>query len=164
MLCDLCHKNIATVHLTEIVNDKILEMHICQACAEVKGQEIKDQLNLSNFLGGLTDSVETQKEGVSLRCPLCGLTYEEFRKRGRLGCANCYDTFRNVILPLLKKIHGSVRHMGKSIFPQEKSSYEARIKDLHQRLERAINLEEYEEAARLRDEIKRLERERRGDS
>ena len=160
MLCDICHKNIATVHLTEIVNDKVVEMHICQSCAKLKAEELKDHLDISDFLGGLVGAQSPQeKQKVSLRCTMCGLTYAEFKKKGRLGCGNCYKTFRVQLLPLLKKIHSSTQHAGKSPVPVEKKvSRETKKRDLRRRLQRAIQLEEYEEAAQLRDEIKKIER------
>jgi len=160
MLCDLCHKHIATVHLTEIINDKIAEMHICQACAKTKTEEIKDQLNISDFLGGLAVAgTAERKEESSLKCVSCGLTYADFKKKGRLGCGNCYIVFKQMLLPLLKRIHGSTHHVGKSpLHKEERISREANIKELKNRLERAIQLEEYEEAARLRDELKSLEK------
>ncbi|MDD5194722.1 MAG: UvrB/UvrC motif-containing protein [Candidatus Omnitrophica bacterium] len=159
MLCDICHKTIATVHLTEIVNDKIAEMHICSTCAKNKTEEIKDQLNISDFLGGMSGPGSAiEKEDVSLKCSSCGLSYADFKKKGRLGCGNCYLSFKKMLLPLLKKIHGSTHHAGKKI-PQKLASGmpEAKTTDLKGRLERAVQLEEYEEAARLRDEIKNLE-------
>ncbi|MDP2923436.1 MAG: UvrB/UvrC motif-containing protein [Candidatus Omnitrophota bacterium] len=160
MLCDICHKNIATVHLTEIVNDKVMEMHICQSCAKSKTQELKEQFNISDLLGGLVDTVGVRKEDGLLKCQFCGLTYADFRKKGRLGCAICYSTFKIQLTPLLKKIHSSIHHTGK--FPIQvatKVSIGTKIKELKERLERAIKLEEYEEAVHLRDEIRKLESE-----
>jgi protein arginine kinase activator len=162
MLCDICHKNIATVHLTEIIEDKIVEMHICQKCAQTKAEELKEQLSISDLLGGLVEMErEKRREYMSLQCNCCGLSYEEFRKKGRLGCRMCYITFKQQLLPLLKKIHGATRHTGKSpLVFGKKISFEDRLKELKERLERAIKLEEYEEAARIRDQIRELEKKR----
>ncbi|MFA5100787.1 MAG: UvrB/UvrC motif-containing protein [Candidatus Omnitrophota bacterium] len=159
MVCDICHKNSATVHLTEIVSGKVAEMHICQTCAKSKATELKEQLSISDFLGGLVNIDDVEKEiETSLKCPLCGLTYNDFRKKGRLGCAQCYTTFRQQLMPLLKKIHGSTQHIGKSPVPANaKTPLETELKELRVRLERAVQLEEYEDAARLRDSIKTLE-------
>jgi len=154
MLCDICHKNIATVHLTEIIDNKIVELHICQRCARAKADEIKQQLNISDFLSGL---VEERKEHLK-RCPQCGLSFQEFRKKGRLGCSMCYVAFKAELLPLLKKIHGSTHHNGK--MPpkiEEKVLIDRKIRELRERLNRAIQLEEYEEAALLRDKLKEWE-------
>ncbi|MDD5584520.1 MAG: UvrB/UvrC motif-containing protein [Candidatus Omnitrophica bacterium] len=159
MLCDICHKNIATVHLTEIVNEKIAEMHICQPCAKTKTDEIKEQLNISDFLGGLTGIGQTKEkqEEISLKCSSCGLTYGDFKKKGRFGCGQCYTSFKAVLLPLLKKIHGSTRHVGKTPLKRVIGKPAEKISDLKTRLARAIQMEEYEEAAQLRDEIKNFE-------
>jgi len=157
MLCDICRKHIATVHLTEVIDDKVMEMHICQVCAQSKAEELGEQLNISDFLGGLAGAGEVKREDYSLKCSSCGLSYREFKKKGLLGCGRCYTTFRLQLLSLFKKIHGSVRHVGK-VPPQldKEVSIDAEVKGLGSRLEKAIHLEEYEEAARLRDEIKKL--------
>ncbi len=163
MLCDVCHKIQATVHLTEVVNDQVVEMHICQACAQTKTEELPGQFNLSDFLGGLAGMDEVNFSKRLLKCPACGFSYEEFKKKGRLGCSRCYLTFKQQLLPLLKKIHRSVRHVGKSPKRSAKKSgpvgaiHELPLQRLRERLNQAIKLEEYEEAARLRDEIKKLE-------
>ncbi|MBP7088567.1 MAG: UvrB/UvrC motif-containing protein [Candidatus Omnitrophica bacterium] len=157
MLCDVCHKNIATVHLTEIVDDKIVEMHICQSCAQTKAEELKEHLSIPGFLGGLINQDREGKRKINLKCPACNLTYEEFKAKGKLGCERCYVIFKEQLLPLLKKIHSSLKHTGKApVQIDQKVIVESRIEDLRKRLERAIQLEEYEDAAKLRDEIKKL--------
>lgn len=159
MFCDICQKNNATVHLTEIINDKVVEMHICQVCAQVKTDELNKHLNISGFLGSLADMVGEFPQERVLKCPSCGLSYDDFKKKGRLGCGKCYETFRRLLLPLLKKIHSATRHTGKAPLHLEKrASSQLKTKELHQHLQRAIQLEEYEEAAKLRDQIKELER------
>ena len=159
MLCDICHKNIATVHLTEIINDKVVEMHICQGCAKTKAEELKEQLSISDLLGGLIEIGEAEKKELAARCSVCGLTYSGFKKKGRLGCGNCYKTFRNKLIPLLKKIHGSTHHAGKFPSPLEKKiSAQTKLEELKDKLQRVIQLENYEEAAQLRDQIKKLEK------
>ena len=163
MVCDICNKNNATVHLTEIINDKVVEMHICQVCAQAKAEELNKHLNISGFLGSLADMVGgLPSERRLLRCPSCGLSYEDFKKKGRLGCGKCYETFRIFLLPLLKKIHSSVTHVGKAPTSLDKQvSGKLKVTELDQRLRRAIQLEEYEEAAKLRDKIKGLEKSRK---
>ena len=132
MLCDSCHKNIATVHLTEIVNDKVAEMHICQACAQSKSQGFTQQPNISNFLSGLVSAGRTKKEEQIPKCPVCGFNYSDFRKKGRLGCDQCYTTFRRQLLPLLKKIHGATRHTGKIPLNIKRSvSPEGKLRELN---------------------------------
>lgn len=159
MLCDICHKNIATVHLTEIINDKVAEMHICQGCAQTKAGELNQQPDISDFLGGLVGATRARKEEYSLKCPACGFNYSDFKKKGRLGCDRCYWAFRKQLLPLLKKIHGTTSHTGKIPLHAEGAvSGETKLKELNKQLARAIQLEEYEQAARIRDQIKKLEK------
>jgi len=162
MLCDICHKNIATIHLTEIVDNKIIELHLCSKCAKLKTEEIKNQLTLSEFLTGLVrEEKEGKKERKILKCPKCNLSFSEFRKKGKLGCLHCYKAFYEKLVPLLRKIHGSTQHMGKAPHSlSEEEILEKRIEELREKLNKAIKLEAYEEAARIRDEIKELEKKR----
>ncbi len=120
MLCDICGKNPATVHLTEIIDDQMNELHLCEQCAHQKNLQMEQQFGLSDLLGGLADFDKPTKEEkettVSIKCANCGLTYADFRKIGRLGCSECYTAFKKYLGPLLKKIHGSIIHFGKSPF------------------------------------------------
>lgn len=162
MLCDICGKNPATVHLTEIINEQMTELHLCEACAQAKSQEMEQQFGLGDLLAGLVDSDKagaTEKEGASLKCPNCKLTYADFKKIGRLGCGECYNTFKKYLGPLLKRIHGSGQHLGKSPSKMAKVlKKKIDTQDLRLRLQKAIEMEEFEEAARLRDQIRELEK------
>ena len=148
------------MHLTEIVNDQMTELHLCEACANQKGAQVESHFGLSDLLSGLAGFSKTEEpEEVSTKsCPTCGMTYEDFRKVGRLGCAECYTTFKRNLGSLLKRIHGSPIHLGKSparlVKPAKAKTELAEIK---RKLERAIENEEFEEAANLRDQIRRME-------
>ncbi len=156
MLCNVCQKKAATVHLTEIVDEKIVELHLCQDCAQSKSSLVQEHFNLSDFLGGFVD--EDTEKSRRIKCKECGLNYYDFKKKGRLGCKNCYRDFRPLLLPLLKRIHGSTQHQGKSPQSSKKEApVNFRINGLKQELKKAIELEEYEKAADLRDQIKKLE-------
>ena len=161
MLCELCKQTQATVHLTEIINDQMTELHLCEACANQKGAQVESHFGLSDLLSGLADFSKTQEpEEVSNKaCPMCGMTYDDFRKVGRLGCAECYPTFKRSLGNLLKRIHGSPLHLGKSPMRLVKPAKVAKTEllELKRKLERAIEGEEFEEAAKLRDQIRRLE-------
>ncbi|MBI3320912.1 MAG: UvrB/UvrC motif-containing protein [Candidatus Omnitrophica bacterium] len=161
MLCEVCKQAQATVHLTEIVNDQMTELHLCEACANQKGAQVESHFGLADLLSGLADFGKTQEpEEVSTKaCPTCGMTYDDFRKVGRLGCAECYTTFKRSLGGLLKRIHGSPIHVGKSPVRLIKSSKitKTELLDLKRKLEHAIEHEEFEEAAKLRDQIRRLE-------
>lgn len=160
MFCDICHKNNATVHLTEIIKEKVVELHICQACAKAKAQEIKEQAPMPSSSEKPPESLlrDTTKN-PAVKCRVCGLGYEDFRKKGRFGCGVCYETFKSKLIPLLRQIHGAVQHKGKFPFTRDCGlERQIRIDELKNRLDRAIKLEEYEEAARLRDEIEKTEK------
>jgi protein arginine kinase activator len=163
MLCDGCGKNPATVHLTEIINDQMNELHLCEECARKKSQDAEQNFGLGDLLGGMADinKTEKDKETATLKCPNCGLTYADFKKIGRLGCGDCYNAFKKYLAPLLKRIHGSSQHVGKSPTLMKSSAKALKkntdIQELRDKLQRAVEQEQFEEAARLRDQIKKLE-------
>ena len=161
MLCDICGKNHATVHLTEIVDGQMTELHICEGCAREKSVQMEQQFGLADLLAGLTD-IGKHIEGVSkieTKCTNCGITYEDCRKNGRLGCSACYSSFRKYLTSLLKKIHGSSQHTGKVPARLTKAvKTESELQELKAQLGLAIQREEFEEAAHLRDKIRELER------
>lgn len=162
MVCDLCSKEEATVHLTEIIDNKITKLHLCENCARQKGAEMEQHFGIADLLAGLADmgaTVETREES-GLKCSQCGQSYTDFKKTGRLGCGQCYDSFRKHLVPLLKQIHGSEQHMGKTPMKsaKPKPQRQADVEALRRKLSRAIELEEFEEAARIRDEIRKQEK------
>ncbi|MGE4357173.1 MAG: UvrB/UvrC motif-containing protein [Candidatus Omnitrophota bacterium] len=163
MLCDICGKKQATVHVTEIINNQITEMHICEDCAREKSIQMEQQFGVSDLLAGIADLGTTlgekTKAELKLKCENCGMTYEDFKKIGRLGCSECYASFRKNLVPLLKRIHGSVQHLGK--VPQKmvkEAKRKSEIDILKEKLQEAIQKEEFEEAAKLRDRIRDLEK------
>nr|MBU1328505.1 UvrB/UvrC motif-containing protein [Candidatus Omnitrophota bacterium] len=162
MVCNICGKSQATVHLTEIIDEQITELHLCEECAQKKGAQMESHFGLSDLLAGLADlgtQFNKTKTEPKLKCPKCGLTYEDFKKVGRLGCGECYNVFKEALVPLLKRIHGSTQHYGKSpkkIAKIVKSKNELDV--LKEKLQKAIQKEDFEEAAKLRDKIKELEK------
>ncbi|MFA4933916.1 MAG: UvrB/UvrC motif-containing protein [Candidatus Omnitrophota bacterium] len=166
MLCDICGKNPATVHLTEIIDEQMNELHLCEDCARNKSAAMEQQFGLSDLLAGMADfgkpSAAEKEEAVNAKCPACGLTYADFKKVGRLGCGECYNAFRGYLAPLLKRIHGSNQHIGKNPSKVKTSSRmykkKTNLEDLRNQLQQAIQKEAFEEAARLRDMIKEIER------
>lgn len=164
MLCDVCNKREATVHLTEIVNDKVMKLHLCEECAREKGAEMEEHFGLSDLLAGLSDLGAPLEPDLveAVKCPNCGFTYQNFRKVGRLGCSECYEAFKKQLVPLLKRIHGTDRHTGKVPMMGGKAVKETRnLRDLKMRMEKAIQAEDFEEAARLRDKIREMEQKMR---
>ena len=161
MLCEICGKNEATVHLTEIVNEKVTKLHLCEGCAKEKGAEMEEHFGLSDLLAGLADLGTGFETGLGdkVKCPACGFTYRDFKKIGRFGCSECYEAFKVQIAPLLKRIHGSDKHSGKMPVTAGKTAKETKtLQDLKSKMEKAIQAEEFEEAAKLRDIIKDLEK------
>ena len=163
MKCDICHAKEATVHLTEIINNKVTKLHLCEQCTREKSEEMEEHFGLADLLSGLTDLVpiveKEEKVSTGIKCPSCGFTFQNFRKMGRLGCPACYETFSNQLSPLLRKIHGSDHHLGK--VPSKKETVHDKtslFSSLKTSLEQAIKREEFEEAARLRDQIRALEK------
>jgi len=167
MLCDICGKNQATVHLTEIIDDQMNELHLCEGCAHQKSAQMEQQFGLSDLLAGMVELDKTTKEaeGSTVKCSKCGLTYEDFKKIGRLGCGECYNAFRKYLGSLLKRIHGSSQHVGKSPVKIAKPTRVTKtakrkidIQDLRRNLQQAISIEAFEEAAKIRDQIRALEK------
>ncbi|MFA5164788.1 MAG: UvrB/UvrC motif-containing protein [Candidatus Omnitrophota bacterium] len=154
MLCQVCGKNDATVEFTEIVNDEVKQLQLCDACAKKKGIEMEQHFSIADFLAGLSEpDAKGPGGGPVLKCGNCGMTFNDFQKIGRFGCADCYTAFRENLLPLLKRIHGSTRHTGKA----KKSESSDLRHTLQLKLKLAIDREEFEEAAKLRDLIRDLE-------
>jgi len=163
MICECCHHNTATVHLTEIQQGEKKEIHLCEGCAEKKGvSTVNPPLSVSDLLGGLMEHPVSSdiKDLLEQKCPHCGITYPEFRMRGRLGCPEDYEVFRKGLEPLLEKIHGGTQHIGKipSNAGRDVERQKA-LRKLRYDLNKAVKLEAYEDAARIRDEIRRIESE-----
>lgn len=158
MLCDVCKSKEATVYLTEIVEGKMRKINLCEACSKEKGITDPKSFALADVLLGLGAAQELEKGQAVLRCPVCGFTQLDFKKTGRLGCSACYDTFAEGLMSLLKSMHKGVQHIGKIPKKRRKErQFGGRIKTLRGNLDRAVADEEYEKAAQLRDEIKKLE-------
>src|SRR5437763_12658298 len=160
MLCDVCKCNDATVFLTEIANGKMQKVNLCGACSQEKGVEDPKSFALADLLLGLGAAEEIEKGAPSQKCPVCGFTQSDFKKTGRLGCSSCYNTFAEGLGTLLKAMHKGTEHVGK--LPQRAHrvlELSDKMRDLTQSLEKAVAEENYETAASLRDEIKKLEAE-----
>ena len=170
MLCDECGKNKATVHLTEIINEQITKLNLCEACAKEKGSDVEQHFGIADLLSALSDMEATPSQPGSttatskVKCGHCGLTYEDFKKVGRLGCSECYGVFKASLMPLLKRIHGSHQHLGKSPDPlllkeqKVESKLREELEAAKQDLLKSVKKEEFEEAAALRDKVKFLEK------
>jgi protein arginine kinase activator len=156
MLCMLCKKNLATVHLTQMVDpDKIQKVDLCEDCANKKGVKSDISFALADQFLSASQEIAQAAGGVEVRCPGCGFTQADFKKAGRLGCAQCYPTFAEGLESLLKSMHKGIKHIGKvpAALRQGRDLSE-RLKHLQKKLDRAVTAEDFEQAAGLRDEIK----------
>ena len=160
MQCSLCKEKPATVHLTQIVGDKMQKLDLCDDCAKAKG--VNDPTHFpwgaDLMLGlGAAQEIEQAAGGLELKCPRCGFTQADFKKSGRLGCPECYRAFSEGLSGLLKTMHKGTRHVGKAPEKFRASTQHAdRMRVLQKKLEKAIESENFEEAAQLRDEIRLL--------
>tara|TARA_B100001248_G_scaffold262537_1_gene259238 strand:+ start:2200 stop:2715 length:516 start_codon:yes stop_codon:yes gene_type:complete len=157
--CDICGK-LATVHLTQIVNNKIHKVNLCEECAQQKGVTSSAGFSLADMLAQNLDlSLEGMEESSQEpHCTHCGCTVEGFKKHGRLGCPDCYVALKSVIEPILGNIHKEVIHKGKRpVSGLTRIEFKKQVEALDEQIETAIAEERYEDAARLRDEIRVLE-------
>ncbi len=164
MQCQICNKNEATIHLTEISDGVRNETHICEQCAIEQGIAVKSQMPINELLNNLLISQPSEEEIFSplekeVSCPHCGFTLERFRKEAVLGCPADYEVFEQFLLPLIEKAqNGKTIHCGKvpsKVGVELKSKIDLSI--TKKQLDEAVAAEDYELAAKLRDKIKQLE-------
>ena len=155
MKCNHCD-NQATVHITQILNGQMHKMDLCESCAQAKGVTNPENLSISNLMDKV--DMDTDNSGTAMVCESCGTTHQEFKKGGRLGCEACYHVFRPVLDPLLDGMHAGTKHLGK--IPSGSASrvkFERSVDTLKTELKDAVEKEDYEKAALVRDKLKELE-------
>jgi protein arginine kinase activator len=174
MLCDNCKERDAIINLTQVEHDSKVTLHLCEQCAQQKGVETGGTVlksPLGNFLGAVVKGggggggaagALVPASGDGLRCPACGSTLRDFRDSGRLGCDQCYVSFDTHLRDLLRRLHGSSQHVGERYeVPGEggggRDDPRSRLLDLKAQLRRAVDGENFELAAELRDQIRVLE-------
>ena len=172
MYCELCKKNPATIHYTKIVNGYKEERHLCEQCANSLKEPgggfptlgLMPDFSMADFIGGFFNPESQSQPFVQKNmtahdaCPMCGMTAGEFRRVGRVGCSNCYSYFAEYMPGLIQRIHGNSRHTGKvPVRGEAKLAEKQKRVQLRQALQQAISEEQFERAAELRDEIRRLE-------
>ena len=161
MLCDNCKERDAVVHLTRIVDNAVTQLHLCEACARAQGVETTVAVP-KHPLGDILQAVQqgsTTPAETSAACPFCQATARDFRATGRLGCPHCYDAMEPSLRELLRRLHGSSRHVGRRYEPPPAHVVHKAdsLHDLRDRLQRAVAAEQFELAAELRDRIRVLE-------
>ena len=160
MLCQKCNKNKASVYYNKIMNGKETEMFLCNQCAKEYPEisfDFENPFSIKDIFSSFGFQTKQEIEN-KLICPKCKSSYNEFKKSGKFGCSQCYETFRGQVRPMIQSIQGYTEHTGKA----PKKSYNKiniirEIKILKEKLGIAINNEEFELAAELRDKIKSLE-------
>ena len=188
MLCENCGKNEANVRYTENINGKVRELHLCEECSRKLGigqMDFNIPIDFSNFLTGFMDELIEPEfmpmlNGINkINCKTCGTTFDDILNTGMFGCSDCFETFQDRIDPIIKKIQGSNRHVGRLAKEidnkienetkkikenknendlKEESKNENELEKLQEELKDAIKEERYEDAAKIRDEIKKLEK------
>jgi protein arginine kinase activator len=172
MPCEQCREREAVIHLTQIVNEQVTTLHLCERCAAEKGVESpgsQPKTPLGTFLAAmgqeLPEQVPAPRTGDT--CPRCGGSLQDFRESGRLGCSDCYRSFEIPLRDLLRRLHGSTHHMGEryadheaapgagagAATPQERPQ----AAELREQLRLAVETENFELAAELRDRLRVLE-------
>lgn len=160
MLCDSCRERDAVVHLTTIENNAVHQLHLCEQCAAERGVETTvatPKHPLGEFLQAVHQQATVSTEGA--RCTFCNTTMADFRATGRWGCARCYTNFEAGIRELLRRVHGNHRHVGRAYHAPMSETLErsAVLGELKDRLRRAVDSEQFELAADLRDRIRVME-------
>lgn len=165
MLCEKCKKNEAKINLVKMVNGEKYEIWLCENCARnisdipfLNSISKETELQFQGILTGLLSNIGMPATEKELVCNNCGLTYEDFKKNGKLGCSDCYRVFSKVLQPIIKSIHNGTKHIGKMPKSNGKELAQRRtLKSLKEQLQKLIVSEEYERAAIVRDKIKELE-------
>jgi len=158
-MCERCGKHPAQVFYTDIQEGKVSQFHLCKECAEELGganASLSGEFAISNLLAGMLDEgIPGEEMATKTVCATCGLSYGDFKETGRLGCPDCYDSFSASLRHLLRRIHGSNQHEGKVPSSQLKLVAEKReVRRLQVLLQKAIEAEEFERAAEIRDQLK----------
>jgi len=168
MLCERCKKNEATYHITKIIDNNKQELNLCEKCAKDSGEfsfigklDINSPLTFQNIISGIMEYINQPSEiekTYEIKCNNCGTSYSEFKKKGYLGCSECYINFESNINPVIKRVQGNIKHIGKIPKRQGKDIINKNeVNNLKNMLQTAIENEEYEKAAEIRDKIKKIQ-------
>lgn len=175
MDCQECHKRPASLHFTQVINGNKTEVHVCETCAKEKGYMMypEEGYSLHNLLTGLftfdsgpitsTHAAFKETMDTELQCPKCNMTFSQFKRIGKFGCAACYHTFSTGLDPIIRRVHsGNTKHYGK--IPKRKGGnlhMKKQLEAYKSELQKLIENEAFEEAATVRDSIKELENQMR---
>lgn len=152
--CSICDQE-ATVHLTQIVNNKIHKVDLCESCAQKKGVTDPEGFSLADLMSKAPLAPSSGEDQEV--CPSCGQETADFRRTGRLGCSDCYEVFKSLVVPVLEDMHAGTTHKGKvPTVALSRQSSQMQLKNLQDALASAVAEEAYEEAAKFRDQIKAI--------
>jgi protein arginine kinase activator len=164
MPCDQCHTREAIIHLTQIVNEQVTTLHLCERCAAEKGVESPSvaKTPLGTFLAAMGKGLPetTPAPRSSETCGRCGASLKDFNESGRLGCPECWHTFETPLRDLLRRLHGSTHHLGEryaETVPAPAGGGRAEAAELREQLRVAVETENFELAAELRDRLRVIE-------
>ncbi len=152
MVCDDCKKNPATIFFKEVLPEKVVELHLCGSCAHKRGLLMAKKMSPIEVLQRLLKEKGAKDEQII--CGKCYLSLAEFKRIGRFGCDRCLETFKPYIKNLIKQIHQSEKHVGRHAVHSEQKGYE--VYQLREQLKKALEKEAYEEAAAIRDKLKKF--------
>lgn len=162
MLCEICKKNNATTHIRTVVNGVVTEKHLCGYCAASEGYNDIKTNSLTQMLSSMFgDTLGASTTQELVRCSCCGSTFSDIAESGKCGCPECYNTFYEQLLPYFKRVHGSTKHIGKipNRAPLAVKQSDDSIDSLRNQLNQLVREEKYEQAAIVRDKIKKMEEE-----
>lgn len=162
MLCQKCQKRAANIQFTQVINGKKHVVYLCENCVKEEGKlNIGSPISINDFFSGIIGMsyrAPVKAANPQVICNTCKMSYDEFKKTGKVGCADCYKTYGEKLTPLIKRLQGNVQYNGKipeRIYSKVKVSRE--IRKLKEQLNICIKNEEYEKAAQIRDEIKKMQ-------
>jgi protein arginine kinase activator len=161
MICDVCKEGDAVIQLTEVQGGGVRNLHLCERCAAERGVETTvsaPKAQITDFLQSVHQAMQAT-QGDAARCTFCSSTFRDFKSTGRLGCAHCYDAFENSMRDLLRRVHGNSKHIGRSYVPPSNELIPdgGTANELRDRLRRAIEAEQFELAADIRDKLRGMD-------
>ena len=162
MICDKCKNKEATFHSRTNINGKITEVHLCDECATKTGAYSKSMMDFNNFFNNdplISLGMDELSKEV---CDFCGTSFEDFKNSGLIGCDHCYDYFENKLKDIIENVQGANYHVGKTALDHNQLTYDEKIEDLREQINRAVDKEDYETAAKIKKQIEKMQGEHNG--
>lgn len=161
MLCENCKKNAATTHIRTVINGVVTEKNLCGYCAAKGGYSKFVNNGFASMLASMFGEELATGNIKETRCDCCNTRFSDIAETGKMGCSECYKVFSDKLVPYLKRVHGTTEHIGKRLMNNDSALATVSSQDIKEKLRRemleAVQAEEFEKAAKLRDEIKKIE-------